>query len=93
MFFLFLAVIYTPHANSIRFFQYFVPRTPLGFPHGTALKLRVPVGTHLHFRTISQSFFFSKYNIRKLNLLPKTDISKTAWINRCNYIQVVGIEI
>ena len=25
------------------------------------------------------------YNIRKLNLWSKTDISETAWVNACNY--------
>ena len=35
---------------------------------------------HLHCRT-NLWLFFEKFNIQKLNLLSKTDISKTAWIN------------
>ena len=43
-------------------------------------KFTMPQNLYLHCRIILWSFFM-KYDIQKLNLISKTDISKTAWIN------------
>ena len=37
--------------------------------------------------------FFTKYNIRKLSLLSKTDIRKTTWINPCKRKQTFPVKI
>ena len=55
---------------------------PLRLCHGPAAQLTVPRDTPQFCRMLLWSFF-TKYNIGKLNLLSKTDISKTAWINPC----------
>ena len=61
---------------------------PLGLHLEPARKLIVPLDHGLHCRMILCSTF-TKYNIRKLNLLPKTDllpaaISKGISINSSN---------
>ena len=58
------------------------PEPPIGFWQRPIAKLTVPPDPNIQCRIILW-FFFTNYNIHKLNLLSKTDISKIAWINPC----------
>ena len=51
-----------------------------GLHPGPAVEITVPLGPYQHLWLILSSFF-TKYNIRKLNLLSKMDISKIASVN------------
>ena len=75
--FLFYTIIYPPDVKRSGALP---PDPPLGLHHGLTTKLTVPPDPHLHCRIILWSFFL-KYNIRKLSLLSKMDISKTTHIN------------
>ena len=63
----------------------FPPELSIGLCHEPNAKLTVPADTLFYCRIILRSFF-TKYNIQKLNLFSKMDISKTVWINSCLYI-------
>ena len=56
------------------------PSCKNGLHHESIAMLTAPRYPHSHFAIILW-LFFMKYNIGKLNLCSKTDISKTAWIN------------
>ena len=53
---------------------------PPGLLHEPVAELATPQNLHMHFTIILRSFSM-KYNIQKLYLCLKKDISKTAWIN------------
>ena len=74
----FLAKTFEPLPKWLNFWEVLPPPSPplirgRGGP-------TMPTDPHINCRIILW-LFFTKYNIQKFNLLSKTDISKTAWIN------------